>query len=126
MVERYLSRSPPPKAKELASELGVSVRTVYKALYKYRKLRGHGSIRNGSPPPSSNSLDTYLSNADILLEAIYELKASIDRLNESISKLVAVMSSADLNERGQQYPFELPSFVKDNPWLRLIKELPEA
>ncbi|MEM3944531.1 MAG: hypothetical protein QXJ59_10645 [Thermofilaceae archaeon] len=50
-MARYSSRYPPPKAKELASELGVSIKTVYKALYKYRKL--YGRLPSSTEDPST-------------------------------------------------------------------------
>ncbi|MEM0042788.1 MAG: hypothetical protein QXP94_04210 [Thermofilaceae archaeon] len=121
IVARYSSRYPPPKAKELASELGVSIKTVYKALYKYRKL--YGRLPSSTEDPSTSggraSVKT-MEDAEALLEAIYELKASIDRLNETLNRLLATLSSAGTAQWDHEGFTELPSFVKDNPWLQII------
>lgn len=120
-MSKYLSKHPPPKARELASELGVSIKTVYKALYKYRRL--YGRSLSSTEDPSSGSSEVLVKvaeEADALLEAMYELKMSIDRLNETLNRLLTVLPSASMVQQDSREFVELPHFVKDNPWLRII------
>lgn len=113
-----MSRNPPPRAKELALELGVSVKTVYKALYKYRRLYGSSSAPVGRQASNGSSPGREIGDLEPLLDALFELKASIDRLNENICKLLDIVARSGASDRGDL--LELPSFVKDNPWLHLI------
>ena len=118
IVAKYLSRNPPPRAKELALELGVSVKTVYKALYKYRRLYGLSSAPASQEVPNGKTLGREISDLEPLLDALLELKESIDRLNENICKLLHAVTRPSAGELEDLQ--ELPSFVKDNPWLHLI------
>jgi len=128
IVEKYLSRTPPPKAKELAAELGVSVKTVYKALYKYRKL--YGQLLPEADPRSSTAAQAGVSvdRIEELIEVLRGLKLSIDRLNESICRLLEELggrAGVGATAQMESCALELPSFVKDNPWLKLIERLPQ-
>ncbi len=123
IVAKYLSSNPPPKAKEIARELGVSVKTVYKALYKYRKLRGAEEALSAAPADPGPRSHGGGPDIEALLRALLELKASIDRLNDSINRLVQALSSQPSRaEEGDQLA-DLPSFITGNPWLELIGKL---
>ncbi len=133
IVAAYLSRQPPPKAKDLAAELGVSIKTVYKALYKYRKLRQENEFKE------SNEASGYSSGFDAapslqaneihdlngLLEAVFELKQSIDRLNATLNKILNMLTEREAFppqlKLPAEEPDELPVFIKDNPWLEIIR-----
>lgn len=122
IVAEYLSRNPPPRAKDLAAELGVSIKTVYKALYKYRKLKGLQNVTSGAAHENASEADDHGGKS--LIEAVYELKLSIDRLNELLSVLIELLSKNDLNVvRGVNSLENLPQFVKDNPWLEIVSKL---
>lgn len=138
IVAAYMSRDPPPKAKELASQLGVSVRTVYKALYKYRKLCRELGIK---PPAaykrrssgSGSQLEEVVAeevrrwlgevlggpSPSALLSELRALRRSVERLNESINRLIMLLESQSL--RGGDDQLDLPSFVKGNPWLEVLR-----
>lgn len=134
IVAAYLSRHPPPRAKDLAAELGVSVKTVYKALYKYRKLRQENEFEEYKDAYNqSPGFDTALNlpvndefrDFNGLLEAVYELKQSIDHLNTTLNKILNVLAEKEvfpaqpkLSTGGSD---ELPVFIKDNPWLEIIR-----
>lgn len=122
IVAEYLSRNPPPRAKDLAAELGVSIKTVYKALYKYRKLKGLQNVTSGMAHEVASDADDHEGKS--LIEAVYELKHSIDRLNELLSVLIELLSKNELNVvRGVNSLENLPQFVKDNPWLEIVSKL---
>lgn len=119
IIAEYLSRNPPPRAKDLAAELGVSVKTVYKALYKYRKMM---SLEGEAPTarfPNNSGVD---GNRD-LVEAIRSLKLSVDRLNELLSTLIKLLSKGEVTLARASAPEDLPPFVKDNPWLEIVGRL---
>lgn len=134
IVAAYLSRQPPPKAKDLAAELGVSIKTVYKALYKYRKLRQENRFKEPSEASDySSGFDTApdLQFADEfrdlngLVEAVFELKQSIDRLNATLNKILDMLAEREAFlpqlRLPAEEPDELPVFIKDNPWLDIIR-----
>lgn len=126
IVAEYISRVPPPKAKELAAELGVSVKTVYKALYKYRKMKK-------DDPRANTDLKSFYSREEEniqmkeILQALYTLKLSIDQLNNTLKNLINVIS--DLQQEKETLMSSkniLPSFVEDNPWLEVVSRLNES
>ncbi|RLE71177.1 MAG: hypothetical protein DRJ43_00260 [Thermoprotei archaeon] len=165
IIAAFLSESPPPKAKEVARQLGVSVRTVYKALYKYRKLcrergveppipylRG-GSRRSGveaivedvvrgllpqlrevvaeevrrwlvntvSCPPGT---DGSQPEVETLLVALRDLQRSIEKLNNSINRLIDSLPRTSENlSTSNCVGEELPSFIVENPWITRIAQL---
>lgn len=122
IVAEYLSRNPPPRAKDLAAELGVSIKTVYKALYKYRKLRGLREVSGSAVQEAVRKPED--SDEKSLIEAMYELKLSVDRLNELLSALIELLSKNELGAvRGVSAPEDLPQFVRDNPWLEIVSKL---
>ncbi|MEM1509008.1 MAG: hypothetical protein QXY49_05090 [Thermofilaceae archaeon] len=130
----YLSRQPPPKAKDLAAELGVSVKTVYKALYKYRKLRQENEFEeykeaynqpSGFDAALNLQVNDEFRDLNGLLEAVYELKQSIDCLNSTLNKILNVLAEKEVFSIQSRSPTEgsdeLPVFIKDNPWLEIIR-----
>ncbi|RLF06768.1 MAG: hypothetical protein DRK00_00615 [Thermoprotei archaeon] len=139
IVAAYMSRNPPPKAKELASQLGVSVRTVYKALYKYRKLcrelgiepltvsrrrsaRSISQLEEVVAEEVRRWLSEVLSgpSPSALLSELSALRRSIEKLNESIDKLIKLLEAPNVRN-SEEDQLGLPSFVRDNPWLEVLR-----
>lgn len=138
IVAAYMSRDPPPKAKELASRLGVSVRTVYKAIYKYRRIcrelgieplavfrqRG-GRSRRRLEEATAGEVRRWLNevlgepSSRALLSEIQALRMSVESLTESINKLIRLLESQKPPVEEDQ--LEVPSFIKDNPWLDVLR-----
>jgi uncharacterized coiled-coil protein SlyX len=122
IIAEYLSRSPPPRAKDLAAELGVSIKTVYKALYKYRKLKGLQNLASATTQEATSEPGDHDEKS--LIEAIYELKHSVDRLNEHLRILIELLSKREVSMiRDVNVSDNLPQFVKDNPWLEIVGNL---
>ena len=101
------------KPKEIAAKLNISVKTVYKALWKYRKIKGmRGHTREKSPEDSL--IKTLIEIRDILLR----IDKRIQNLEYSLSELIETFKEEyTIKDTGE----ELPSFLRDNPWIEILR-----
>jgi len=151
IIEIYLSEEKPLKAKEIAERLGVSVRTVYKALYKFRKMGKNRylntsvnsmdmliqkTLENLLPQikdiiareieravgSESSSNEQYLNLMRELVQTLQDLKKSIDKLALSVDRLGEDRSRETIGIHENKIS-DLPSFLLDNPWIDRIARL---
>lgn len=152
IMEEYLKGLKP---KEIARRLKVSIKTVYKAVWKYRKnFRAlHGIGKKSGENSVNNIAATAIamemvaqglrkaleySNIDRFDEALVILKRIEDKLskiNNNLSQLIDIMSnSTSVNLRFREKsirdsPFtreELPEFIRGNPWLEVLRTRPSG
>ncbi|MCD6369656.1 MAG: sigma-70 region 4 domain-containing protein [Thermoproteales archaeon] len=117
-VKEYLNGLKP---KEIASKLGISVRTVYKALWKYRKISGEKVVRAKrrrivEPSPTVNRLFSDL------IRVLSELNATLIELNRNIGRLANLLEARDITRSTvKRIDAQLPSFLQENPWIEVLR-----
>ena len=140
-VREYLAGLKP---KEIAAKLGISVRTVYKALWKYRKAIGAPARKRLKTAPqglreeqviplvgllsmlqqtslfpkASKDLDEVLNN---LVSLLTRLNVSLLKLNENIEKLIGLLERGGVSGTDLSSEAEVPSFLKNNPWTEVLR-----
>ena len=122
IIEEYLRTRAPPK--EISKKLGVSVRTVYKALYKYRKIlreEGHDvshlylvSVRSRSYGNGRQKIAARSSER--------QREIDIEWLKEEVKKIVEdYLSSLDGQHDGRKTLEKVP--LSDTESVRLLSRI---
>jgi len=142
VVEYFASNG--GSAREIAGALGISERTVYKALYRYRRIAeslGYDASefyfrRKGSMPAAARAVGAarHGGGSSCGEEVVRLLRRILSELEEINAKLDALSGSgprvgpverprvaAEVEEGGRGGE-GLPSFASGNPWLRVLSD----
>lgn len=146
IMEEYLRGLKP---KEIATRLKVSIKTVYKAVWKYRKNfralhrerdldRGRYPVNNIAATAIAMEMVAHglrkvleYSNMDKFDEVIILLRRIDDKLakiSDNLSQLLSTISGGTpITVKPTESPTtdniesKLPDFLRDNPWLEVLR-----
>ena len=112
IIEEYIKGLKP---REIARKLKVSVRTVYKATWKYRK----STKAIGSGTSSKERHDLYDKKLDTIIMLLEKIEEELTHLNNSVNALSVGFSLKSFKDTEKRE--DLPSFLKDNPWIEVLR-----